>query len=801
MNEKLFKFMLIESGRKTYDEIEPKDPKTLYIITETGEVFFKEKLLSNSNLEIVSELPSIDLAKKNKVYIVRDANNLGIFVFDGLEFISIINNDEELINKTIDANENIILNLDYENFKESFIKKSNEILSLEVSSDEKLLSEKAILKILEEKSNIKEFKSDKSLNIESNEENIYFKVKISKSENNNISLNEDGLFNSNYSIDKQELLDSEEYTIKYIFKKDENILQEVFIPRNIKINNITIKECEIKNTPLYKLEVGDKYIDFLLNDSGSNLQDKHFYLSCKEMETNYVNGNGISISEDKIISLKLNPENQNGITLNEKGLGINLARKDNYKLATEFVQGQSYYKFENNSYVLDSTIINKEIFDNLEYNVYLKIYGNNGSMSKEDKENIDLLLSHSINKENPHEVTKVQIGLENVDNTSDVNKPISNLTKEALDTKVDKVEGKGLSTNDFTNELKESYDNHLLNKENPHEVTKEQLNLGSVDNTSDLDKPISNLVKEALDNKVDKEEGKTLSSNDFTNDLKEKVINNDTLLQSHTTNEEIHVTSLNKESWNSMYEQSNYYTDEKINQLINGSPETLDTLKELADAIEQSSDIVEALNGAIGTKANADEVNSHVNNSNIHVTPSEKQKWNNVDNKLDTDGNSSDTTVTFTESTSKENLNSGENLSTVFGKIFKYFKELGTFAFKSSIEETDLPTGTVIDNNYYHTDENYTTLEKEKLSNIENNAQVNNVTGVKGDNETEYREGNINITKENIGLSEVDNKSSSTIISEITKEQLDEKLNIEYYTEDDINNAIQQILSSTSEVS
>ena len=47
-------------------------------------------------------------------------------------------------------------------------------------------------------------------------------------------------------------------------------------------------------------------------------------------------------------------------------------------------------------------------------------------------------------------VTKTQVGLGNVDNTSDLDKPISTATQNALDDKVDKVTGKGLSTNDYT---------------------------------------------------------------------------------------------------------------------------------------------------------------------------------------------------------------------------------------------------------------------------------------------------------------------------------------------------------------
>jgi hypothetical protein len=45
---------------------------------------------------------------------------------------------------------------------------------------------------------------------------------------------------------------------------------------------------------------------------------------------------------------------------------------------------------------------------------------------------------------------KTAVGLGNVDNTSDTNKPISTATQTALDDKVDKVTGKGLSQEDYT---------------------------------------------------------------------------------------------------------------------------------------------------------------------------------------------------------------------------------------------------------------------------------------------------------------------------------------------------------------
>ena len=66
------------------------------------------------------------------------------------------------------------------------------------------------------------------------------------------------------------------------------------------------------------------------------------------------------------------------------------------------------------------------------------------------KQTTDTLNSHLINYLNPHQVTKAQVGLGNVDNTSDISKPISTAVQNALDTKVDKVVNKQLSTEDYT---------------------------------------------------------------------------------------------------------------------------------------------------------------------------------------------------------------------------------------------------------------------------------------------------------------------------------------------------------------
>jgi hypothetical protein len=118
-------------------------------------------------------------------------------------------------------------------------------------------------------------------------------------------------------------------------------------------------------------------------------------------------------------------------------------------------------------------------------------------------------------------LTKSKVGLDLVNNTSDASKPISTLTQAALDlkanmidvtnsldTKVDKVIGKNLSTNDFTT------------------VEKTKLAAISGTNTGDQDLSLyasSVSVTNSLATKVDKVNGKVLSTNDYTTVEKNKL--------------------------------------------------------------------------------------------------------------------------------------------------------------------------------------------------------------------------------------------------------------------------------------
>lgn len=80
-------------------------------------------------------------------------------------------------------------------------------------------------------------------------------------------------------------------------------------------------------------------------------------------------------------------------------------------------------------------------------------------------EKVDL---HIGNKSNPHGVTKAQVGLGNVNNTSDADKPVSTAQATAI------ADAKAAGTNAQTN-----LTTHMQDKSNPHGVTRDQLGLGT----------------------------------------------------------------------------------------------------------------------------------------------------------------------------------------------------------------------------------------------------------------------------------------------------------------------------------
>ena len=244
---------------------------------------------------------------------------------------------------------------------------------------------------------------------------------------------------------------------------------------------------------------------------------------------------------------------------------------------------------------------------------------------------IQKMIRHLIDFMNPHKVNKEQVGLGNVPNVT---------TNDQTPTYEEAEEFENISSGEKLSiafgkiqKAISSLLGHINNFDNPHKTTKSQIQLGNVDNTSDVDKPVSTAQQKAIDG---------------------------------------------------AYANSNKYTDQKIADLINGAPETMDTLKEIADTIEKNKSVVEALDKSIGTKANQNELDTHTGNDTIHITSDERTKWNDANNKK-------------------------------------------------------------------HSHNNKSVLDGITSELVQKWSNGSSLTGIKGNAETDYRTGNVNLTAENVG--------------------------------------------------
>lgn len=156
-------------------------------------------------------------------------------------------------------------------------------------------------------------------------------------------------------------------------------------------------------------------------------------------------------------------------------------------------------------------------------------------------------------------------------------------------------------------------------------------------------------------------------------------------------------------------------------------------LKNKLNGIEAGAQV----NTVTGIKGNAENA---YRTGNVNLTPA------NIGAVASSNGDSSNTKVTFTQSASRVNLASGDTLKTAFGKLSKWFVDLKAVAFSGSYNDlSNKPT----------------TLRNPKSLTIQQN----------GGNQTEYDGSTaliVNITKAGIGLGNVENKSSATIRSELT---------------------------------
>lgn len=199
------------------------------------------------------------------------------------------------------------------------------------------------------------------------------------------------------------------------------------------------------------------------------------------------------------------------------------------------------------------------------------------------------------------------------------------------------------------------------------------------------------------------------------------------------------------------------YADKKVAALVNGAPETMDTLKEVSDALDANKDVVDALNAAIGNKANQSDLTAHTGNSDIHVTKEKKTSWDSAATHAGTahaPSNAERNTIVSVKKNGEEVV-PGVDRSVdikVPTKTSELTNDSGYIA-KAYVH----PTG---DGNMHV-----------PATGTSNNGKVLKAGATAGSAAWAQ------LTKADVGLGNVDNKSSEQIRSELTKDNVETALN------------------------
>lgn len=138
---------------------------------------------------------------------------------------------------------------------------------------------------------------------------------------------------------------------------------------------------------------------------------------------------------------------------------------------------------------------------------------------------------------------------------------------------------------------------HFNNTNNPHSVTKTQVGLGNVDNTSDIDKPISTATQNALNGKVDKVPGKGLSTYDYDDTEKDKVRVNTLARHSHSNKALLDTYTLSNDVLASAVASQHTHSNKSV---LDGIVEVTQTLGNAADKVPSEKAVVDAIAAAGG---------------------------------------------------------------------------------------------------------------------------------------------------------------------------------------------------------
>lgn len=119
---------------------------------------------------------------------------------------------------------------------------------------------------------------------------------------------------------------------------------------------------------------------------------------------------------------------------------------------------------------------------------------------------VNTLITNHTTASNPHGITPEKIGAAEATHSHAISQV------GGLSDRLTTIESNATTLSSTVSTLSSNFDTHTASKENPHAVTKAQVGLGNVDNTSDANKPVSTATQNALNLKADKTALEALST-------------------------------------------------------------------------------------------------------------------------------------------------------------------------------------------------------------------------------------------------------------------------------------------------
>lgn len=128
-----------------------------------------------------------------------------------------------------------------------------------------------------------------------------------------------------YSVAKQATAETGFLSTYYLTKDGAQVGEKINIPKDFLVNSADIKTVETADTPYEGAQVGDLYIDFVINSKSADDTASHVYLPVNELVDAYTGGNGIEVSAQNLISAKIDTANANGLGVTAAGFKLDVA--------------------------------------------------------------------------------------------------------------------------------------------------------------------------------------------------------------------------------------------------------------------------------------------------------------------------------------------------------------------------------------------------------------------------------------------------------------------------------------------